>query len=185
MVGRLFGPEKQMARDYLTDVSELPANEQTALCEAWDSAPEQVASLGSLHVAALNAFLEHAAALEDLSASDATERSRWRHLPYWLASNWLPVPGDVTRVVKDALGGPVFFGSAFGLRDNLAEIAARSPLRLGTCPSYLELKQSDPRAYYDMLLDGLDEELELHTIWSVFHQAANLSIERNVPMWMG
>lgn len=174
-----------MVRTYVAGAFDLAPAEQAALCEAWDKAPEEVASMGSFHIAALSAFLDHTAELEGLSANDAIEKSRWRHLPYWLESNWLPVRSDATRIAKDSLGSPVFYGSAYGLLDNLAEIAARSPLRLENCPTYLELKQSDPRAYYDMLVEGLDQELQLHDVWRVFQEAATLSVAHNVPMWMG
>jgi hypothetical protein len=43
--------------------------------------------------------------------------------------------------------GPVFFGSAYGLLANLADIAAASPHRLGTIPEHFELMRANRRAF--------------------------------------
>jgi len=88
-------------------------------------------------------FLNHAVKLEGLKHSgEVQKRSRWRHLPHWIESYWLPVRSD------KATDGPVFFGSTHGLLANLADIAAASPHGLGTIPDHFELMRANPKAFY-------------------------------------
>ena len=97
----------------------LTSDAQVALLQAWDGAPEEMAYFDALNEASKTAFLTHAAKLEGLKdSSEVQKRSRWRHLPHWIESYWLPVRSDT------ATDGPVFFGSTYGLLTNLADMAA-------------------------------------------------------------
>ena len=80
---------------------------------------------------------------------------------------------------------PIFVGSSFGLLDNLADIATRSPHDLGVVPPHFELMRSDPRAFFALQVDAFDERAMLQWIWRALFEAATLSVERNVPMWGG
>jgi len=183
IVGRLPSTEAlDGASAYLAQALDAPATKpvQAELCKAWDAAPEELASIDALNLASISAFLDHTAKLEGLAdANEALERSRWPHLPYWIESYWLPVRGGTM------LHEPVFFGSAYGLLDNLADIAALSPRGLSTVPPHFELMRTDPRAFYALKLDAFDEATMLQWIWRALFEAATLSVNRNVPMWSG
>jgi hypothetical protein len=120
MVGRLPGwspKERDAAGTYLARASDaaLTSDTQAALLEAWDAAPKEMACLDALNEASTSAFVEHAAALEGLKDfNEAMTRGRWRHLPYWIDSYWLPVRSDTTLIERDKYGWPSFFGSAHG-----------------------------------------------------------------------
>jgi hypothetical protein len=186
IVGRLPSAEAHDdARTYLTAATNaaLTSDAQAKLLKRWRAAPKGVAYLDPLNLASQVAFLNHAAALEGLeNINEAMERSRWRHLPYWLESYWLPVQSDMAVVHE---GG--FFGSSCGLIANLAEIAALSPHGLGTVPAHFDLMRSDLRAFYALDLDPVteSESAMLQWVWRALFEAATLSVERNAPMWNG
>jgi hypothetical protein len=171
------------ARAYLARALDagLTNHDQAQLCKLWNAAPEEVAYFDFLNVASTCAFLDHTAKLEGFTdANEALARSRWRHLPYWIESYWLPVRSDTT-----SLDGPVFFGSAYGLLANLAAIATTSPYGLGTVPPHFEMMRTDPRSFYALQLDAFDEQATLQWIWRALFEAATLSVERNIPLWSG
>jgi len=183
MVGRLPDHvERDDAAAYLSGATDtaLTSDAQAALLQAWDAAPDEMAYFDALNEASTSAFLNHAAKLEGLKDSnEALTRSRWRHLPYWIESFWLPVHTDT------ATDGPVFFGSTYGLLANLSDIAAASPHGLGTIPEHFELMRADPRAFYALELDAFDEATMLQWVWRAHFEAATISVERNIPMWSG
>jgi hypothetical protein len=183
VVGQLPNTEAQDgARAYLAQALDAPAAmpAHVELCKVWDAAPAELACIDALNEASTSAFLGHTAMLEGLAnANEALARSRWRHLPYWIESYWLPVRGGTM------LHEPVFFGSAYGLLDNLADIAAISPHGLGTAPPHFELMRTDLQAFYALKLDAFDEATTLQWVWRALFEAATLSVDRNVPMWSG
>jgi len=107
----------------------LPAEQQAALCEVWDNAPE-TDGICALSLASITLFLKHAAQLEGI-VTDTSENSRWRCLPYRIYQPLAPLRSTESRVWEDECGCPMFFGSAYRLLDNLAEIAALSPAGVG------------------------------------------------------
>jgi hypothetical protein len=181
-VGRLPGYARDDASAYLTDASDAaftPAA-RDELLKVWDAAPEEVGYFDALNVASIVSFLDHAAKLEGLrDGNEALTHGRWRHLPYWLESYWLPVRSETTTA------GPVFFGSAYGLLANLADIRAASPHDLGAAPPYFELMRTDPRAFYALKLDAFDAATTLQWLFRSYFEAATLAVERNLPMWSG
>jgi len=189
VVGRLRGrKERDAAAAYVAGASDaaLTSNARVALLKAWNVAPAKVACLDALNEASTCAFVEHAAALEGLKGfNEAMMRGRWRHLPYWIDSYWLPVRSDTTLIERDKNGWPSFFGSADGLLANLADIAAASPHRLGTVPPHFELMSTNLRAFYALELDAFDETTMLQWVWRALFEAATLCVERNFPMSTG
>jgi hypothetical protein len=182
-VGRLVTEESpQMVRQFLSETSDLPPDQQSALCNAWSQAPEEVAAIDALNLASIELFLSHTAELEAISVQTAIDASRWRQLPYWIYSHWLPVPTNETRLINDAAACPLFFGSAQALLSNLEEIADQSPLQLRTMPPHFDLMRSDPRTFHAIDL-GFDDRTTVQWIWRALFEAATLSVEQNVPMW--
>jgi hypothetical protein len=186
VVGRLPSAEAHDdARTYLAGASDaaLTSDAQAKLLKIWRAAPKKVAYLDPLNLASQVQFLKHVVALEGLKdINEAMMRSRWRHLPYWIESYWLPVRSDMAVAHE---GG--FFGSSCGLLANLAEIAALSPHGLGTVPAHFDLMLSDLRAFYALDLNPVteSESAMLQWVWRALFEAATLSVERNVPMWNG
>ena len=190
IVGDLPGPEMAEAvGHYLDDLSDpvlLPL-ERRRLLKAWRQAPA-AGRIDAMDINSIIAFLDYTAKLEGLpDVNQAIDRSRWRHLPYWLESCWVPLRSDATRVAagKDTGGFPIFVGSAFALLDNLAEIASRSPYGLGQVPPHFELMRCDPDAFFALQVDTSDEPMMHRWIWRALFDGATLSIERNAPMWAG
>jgi hypothetical protein len=148
-----------------------PALDATALCAVWGAA-EEVANIDAMNLASVVLFLDHVAELDGLqNADEALAKGRWRQLPYWMASCWLPVEAKVDNQ-RELDGEPVFIGSAPALLTELAEIAALSPYKLGTVPVQYQTDVDEP----------LDETVTLQWVWRAFFDAATLAVEHKVPM---
>jgi hypothetical protein len=184
IVGQLPDFARDGAAVYLAGASDAALTDaaRAGLIEAWEAAPEQiVAHFDSLNDASLVAFLDHAAKLEGLrDSSEFLTRSRWRHLPYWLESYWLPVRSETTYGDP-----PAFFGSAHSLLANLADIRTASPHDLGAVPAHFELMRTDPQAFYRLKLDAFDDKTTMQWLWRSYFEAATLSVERNLPLLLG
>ena len=173
---------RKVARDYVAASSDLAPADQAALCKAWERAPKEVAYVDALNLASIVLFLKHTAELEGVAVKGTGENSRWRHLPYWIYSHWLPVRTAEARVVEGLEAAPLFFGSAYALLDDLAAIAALSPLKLGTTPPYFELMLADPREFYDLTLAPFEDQTTIQWIWRALFEGAQLSIKHNAPL---
>lgn len=118
-----------------------------------------------------DALLRHAASLQGLDSDLALLFGRWRHLPYWIESIWLP--GDVTirPFLFDRMEhGPFFIGSAKALAAELDEIAKASPLILRN----------------SALAEGMAETGEggcISRTWRSYREAARLALESGLPLW--
>jgi hypothetical protein len=184
-VGRLPGDLFVGASVYLSRASDatLTGTAQAELLKTWDAAPEEVEHgyFDALNEASWTAFLDHTARLEGLRHSgEAMTLSRWKHLPYWVITCWLPVRSTTTYEES------MFVGSAHTLLANLADVRTASPYDLGVVPPYFELMRTDPKAFYRLRMDAaLDDKTALQWVWRSFFEAASLCIERNVPMWCG
>jgi hypothetical protein len=149
-----------------------PTIDANALCSAWGAADDEIASVDAMNLASVVQFLDHAAQLDGLqTAEEALAKGRWRQLPYWLASCWLPVDAKIDDQ-RELEGEPVFIGSAPALLVELAEIAALSPHNLGHVPEQYQLDFDEP----------LDQQAALQWVWRAFFDAAMLAVEHNVPM---
>jgi hypothetical protein len=203
-VGRLWDITRDDAATWLAGASDarLAGAAQAELLRAWEGGPEEIAFFDVLSFDGTGALLDHAARLQGLrDSTEVIERGRWRHLPYWMASHWLPVRSGRSETFGDGLETR-FLGSAHTLLANLADIAAASPHDLSAIPPYFELMRTDARAFklprhdpFDInpvrklrtLLgpDSFDDKTVLQWAWRGFFEAATLSVERNLPMRMG
>jgi hypothetical protein len=126
-VGRLPDFARDDAATWLAGASDagLASAAQAELLREWEASPEKGAFFDVLSFDGTCALLDHAARLEGLrDSTEAIERSRWRHLPYWMDSYWLPIRSGRSETFGD---GSRFLGSAHTLLANLADIAAASP----------------------------------------------------------
>jgi hypothetical protein len=189
VVGRLPGrKERYTAGTYLARASDaaLTSDAQAGLSKAWKSRPQEDGLSRALNEASTCAFVEHSAALEGLKGFNyAITRGRWRRLPYWIDSYWLPVRSNTKLIVRDKYEWPAFFGSAYGLLANLADIAAASPHGLGTVSPQFERMRTDLRAFYSLELRAFDAVTTLQWVWRALFEVATHCVERNVPMATG
>lgn len=120
-----------------------------------------------------DALLRHAASLQGIDSDLALLFGRWRHLPYWLDSIW--VPGDmlIRPFLFDRMEhGPFFIGSAMTLAAELDEIANASPLGLREAAV-----AGNPAG------GGAAEGGPIRDAWQSYRDAARLALTCKVPMW--
>jgi hypothetical protein len=109
-VGRLPDFARDDAATWLAGAPDagLAGASQAELLRAGQAGPQEIAFIDVLSFDGTCALLDHAAQLEGLTNNtEAIERSRWRHLPYWINSHWLPVRSGRRETFGD---GPTFFG---------------------------------------------------------------------------
>jgi hypothetical protein len=145
-------------------------------------ADEVVATLCLLNVASLVVFLEHVGAVEGYpdskTALAALERgdSRYKNMPCWLNSIWLPFDFEPAGMLAD--DPTVFVGSAPALLRELTDLQQRSPLGLGTRPNRYDRMRQDIRAFYrDRDAPPLDEADTIRWIWRALFDGATIANE--------
>ena len=158
-----------------------------SLMEEWKAGPSEVGYVDTLNEASVGAFLEFTAKLEGCASSEeAIENSKWKNLPYWLQSIWLPLEGvNVDPIVVDIEGMPTLIGTVIGLVNDLEAIAAATKIWLKKKPRNFDLMMSDPKAFYALNVADLDEETTLRWIWNSYYEGAKLSLLHNRPLWSG
>jgi hypothetical protein len=88
--------------------------------------PAKCITISGINVAALDLFKSYAAQLEGFTGPDATDKTTYRNLPWWLQSVWLPIEFDPPKDLASDEGDPLFGGSCVQLLSELAEIASLS-----------------------------------------------------------
>ena len=157
-----------------------------SLIEEWKAGPAEVGYVDTLNEASVVAFLEFTAKLEGTSSDKAIENSKWKNLPYWLQSIWLPLDRfSVDPVVVDIDGMPTLIGTATGLVNDLEAIAAAATIKLRKKPDNFDLMLSDSKAFHSLKVTQLDDETTLRWIWNAYFEGAKLSLLHNRPLWSG
>jgi hypothetical protein len=151
---------------------------------------EEVAALCLLNSASVAAFLDHVAALEGHPDSDAAfaafERgnSRFKNMPWWENSIWLPFDFESAGTLKD--DPPLFVGSSQALLRELTALQQCSPLRLGSSPGEYERMRQDTAAFYrDSTAFRLDEADTIRWNWRALFDGAERAIESTSALWAG
>ncbi|MDO8353767.1 MAG: hypothetical protein Q7T14_09910 [Aestuariivirga sp.] len=168
-------------------LSKSPLDQKVnSLILEWKAGPAEVGYLDTLNEASVVAFLEFTAKLEGTSSEEAIENSKWKNLPYWLQSIWLPLEGvKVDPVVVEIEGMPTLIGTATGLVNDLEAIATAADIGLKKKPNNFDLMLTDPKAFYGLKVADLDEETTLRWIWHSYYAGAKLALLRNKPLWSG
>jgi hypothetical protein len=161
------------------------ARRAAQVVEPWKTSKKEDILIDTLNEASIVIFLEHTAKLEELSAVDeAIDKSRWRNLPYWQHSIWLPLKGrKLAPIVAQVSGWPCLVGTASGLLDDLKDIAAISPKTLAEKPKSFDLMLSDPKTYFAQSTNALSEDETLCWIWHAYNFGAEQAIARSMPLW--
>jgi hypothetical protein len=122
-----------------------------------------IRTLNFLNVASIGLFLSHVAEIEGLpSAAEGVTDSKFRQMPWWQDSVWLPLVENVAEVVE----GTVFVGSCSHLLRELDTIAELSSAPL-TDPIHEEAASPD---------SALTEHETLRFIWQRLHEGAETAL---------
>ena len=137
------------------------------------------------NLASIDLFLNHVAQLDGLADSaEALEKCRWRNLPYYIHSVWLPLsPALDDPDVVNVSGWPFQIGSISGLLKDLDEIAAESDKSFGAKPYLFDLMLNSPKDFYEATTDGFTPDATLQWIWFAYKFGAELAVEKNMTLW--
>lgn len=169
-VGRL-PPEMEKAADAAIARLGIPNS------AAWRQYAGQPAEISIFNLASVCFFTDHVAKLEGfVDSGKAMERTRFRNLPWWLLSVWLPVLFQPPPEPAIDMGGdPVFLGSAQGLLADLIEVQKVSDMGLGTVPDGYDKMRADYRAFMRSGFQLSDERIILQWVWKGLHDGATLA----------
>jgi hypothetical protein len=152
--------------------------------KAWQQAPEDIATISLLKLASVVLFTDHVAKLEGFADSTvALEQTRFRNLPWWQMSVWLPIAFQPPPEPAMKSGGwPVFLGSCQGLLADLAEIQKLSDCSLGATPDGYEMMRADVDAFMWSPFELSDDRSVIQWVWKGLHDSAELAISRLSPI---
>jgi len=173
-IGRLDFDVAKIAEDYAAEaVNGCPRVD-------WASGSDEIVEIDPLNVASISLFLDHAIAIQGIDDHTAAMKDgRWKHLPFWTESYWLPI-GPAEHRIFDT----TFFGSSTELKGNLEEMASESPLGLGQAPAHYALMRGEMEKFLEMELPALSDREVIQWVWKALHDAAEESITRNLPIEM-
>jgi hypothetical protein len=136
--------------------------------------------LSLLNLASLVFFTDYVARLEGFKdSSRALGKIRFKNLPLWETSVWLPTRLNV--VPEPRPGYPVFIGSAVTLLEELTEIQRASDLELGGAPEGYDRMRADLSAFYSSPF-RLADERDIHRwVWRGLRDAAEAAAQMGAP----
>ncbi len=171
-LGRLIGISK-------------PSDHAQKVIETWKKSTILEQMIDTLNLASVDFFLGHAAQLDGLKDSaEAIDQCRWRNLPYYIHSIWLPLAGvHADPEVVDVSGWPFQIGTTMGLQKDLEEIALKSDKGLGSKPELFDLMIRQPDDFYKAVGDGLSPDQTLRWVWYAYKFGAELAASKNMPLW--
>lgn len=137
----------------------------------WLNCPDEMAEWDCLNVASVALFLRHAEQLEGIPANTRLQQTRWRHLPDYEETYWLPFDLSEPRILKSSDGWPIAIASAPALLRDLEAIRAASPHPLAVKPA---------------VKDGirLSPEETLSWIWCALFEGVTASVSEAAPLAM-
>ncbi|RPJ62188.1 MAG: hypothetical protein EHM23_04055 [Acidobacteria bacterium] len=150
----------------------------------WMEAAPDIDELCLLNLASVVCFLEHVARLEGFpDVGVATEKTRFKHLPWYMDSIWLPVPMEMPKVPLMLDGGwPVFLGSAVSLHSALTRIREMSDAGLGSTPEGYDLMRTNVKSFYRTGISVVPERAVLQWVWKGLHDGVECALEHHAPM---
>lgn len=180
-------PLKEWRRPIVNYLHNVGRDQAEDIVNVW-MVDRKFASVETFNDASGVLFLNYTADLEGLKNSDGVGTgSRWKNLPYWLASIWLPLNGDaIDPVVDDTTGEPVLIATATGLIRDLDEIAQMSKLRLGEEPQLFRLMLDEPKSFYSQTADKtFSDEEAIQWLWYAYRWAARAALSNSLVVWQG
>ncbi len=158
--------------------------------DSWLTAEESIATICCLNGASVVEFLRHVIHVEGYSderagfAAGESGSSKFKNMPWWENSIWLPIEIEHVGVLED---DPTFFvGSCRALLTELHSLQRASPLQLGSIPQgYGEMRTDIRKFYQSAAAIKLDEINCTHWIWRALHDGAEIAISENTVLWTG
>jgi hypothetical protein len=170
--GRLLGVSKSLKRSQ-------------SIVKPWTQNNGSELLIDTLNLASIDFFLDYVASLDGLKdSSEAIDKCRWRNLPYYIHSIWLPLEQQSPQpVVLEISGWPFLVGTTSGLLRDLNEIAVKSDKHLGQKPELFDLMMSNPKEFYSAMSEGLSPDDMLRWVWFAYKFGAESAASKNMPLW--
>lgn len=146
--------------------------------ELWRSFAGQPTDISLFNLATVCLFTDHVAKLEGFADSGAAmDRTRFRHLPWWQTSIWLPVDFQPPQDPAMDIGGwPIFLGSCQALLSELAEVQKISAMNLGAIPEGYAKMRNDYKSFMRSDFTLSDERSLIQWVWRGLHDGAELAM---------
>jgi hypothetical protein len=137
-------------------------------------------------------FLRHVVRCEGYSderagiAAGENGNSKYRNLPWWDDSVWLPIELEPATLEVDA---PFFLGSCTALLRELHDLQKTSQIQLGSAPQGYEEMRADIRKFYRSFHSGGTFQLTdadcVRWVWLALRDGAELAIKENTVLYAG
>jgi hypothetical protein len=134
-------------------------------------------------------FLNHVSALDGHADSQiafaAFQRgnSKFRNMPWWDDSIWLPFEFSGVGTIESDF--PTFVGSCPALLRELEIIKSLSQLDLGAKPPGYDEMREDIKAFYKSTHARFDEADTIRWIWRVLYDGAEIAMTSKSILWAG
>jgi hypothetical protein len=182
-----------MAADLIIGAPDEELQEQIAeLCRRFDlkgwtplDGPQphsEETMISIFNLASLCIFTDYIAGLEGHTALDAIAKTKFRNLPWWLDSMWLPL--DFYPPKEPVLGkiDSPFVGSSVRVLEELATIREMSTIDVAQIPpAYFDMR-NDYTSWFSRPGILLSDEDAIRWIWNALRESAQISVEKRVPM---
>ena len=160
--------------------------------EKWFATEHGETTICCLNGASVVEFLRHVVRCEGYSdertgfAVGENGTSKYRNMPWWDDSVWLPIELEPGTLEVDA---PFFVGSCTALLRELRNLQDISQIQLGSAPAGYEEMRADIRKFYRSIHSGAAFQLtdadSVRWIWLALRDGAELAIKENTVLYAG
>ncbi len=160
--------------------------------EKWLAAERDETTICCLNGASVVEFLRHVVRCEGYSdertgfAAGENGNSKYRNMPWWDDSVWLPIELEPRTLEVDA---PFFVGSCTALLRELRDLQGISQIQLGSAPEGYQEMRADIRKFYRSVHSGATLQLTdadyVRWIWLALRDGAELAIKENTVLYAG
>ena len=159
--------------------------------EKWLAAEYGETEICCLNGASVGEFLRHVVRCEGYSdertgfAAGENGTSKYRNMPWWDDSVWLPVEFEPVTLEIDA---PFFVGSCVALLRELRDLQDISQIKLGSAPDRYDDMRADIRKFYRSIRSGAtfrltDVDDSVRWVWLALRDGAELAIKQNTVLY--
>lgn len=153
----------------------------------WLAAERDEITISCLNGASVVEFLRHVVRCEGYSdelfgfAAGESGKSKYRNMPWWDYSIWLPIELDRPGNLED--DPTVFVGSCVALLRELHHLQEISQVQLGIAPEgYGKMRAEIQKFYQSGDTFQLTDEACVRWIWLALRDGAELAIKRNTVL---
>jgi hypothetical protein len=158
----------------------------------WLAAEHGEITICSLNGASVVEFLRHVVRCEGYFdertgfAAGENGTSKYRNMPWWDDSVWLPIELEPGILEVDA---PFFVGSCTALLRELHDLQDISQIQLGSAPRGYEEMRADVRKFYRSIHSSAAFQMTdvdcLRWVWLALRDGADLAINENTVLYAG